>query len=877
MRHLLTCLAATLAICTVADRSYGADNIETAISSGTQIAESLWVPAAMPLTWQLNDAGVANNSAMVSNTAAVTELEQAFAAWNGVTTSDIRAVYGGESTQTDSGCALINLVTWSATTQTWDVGVIARGLTWEYVGVPKTLSVTDRSVACGSGGAMVELPSGVYPNGSVLQPGTIIDMDMTWNSGGFDYVTAPDSNSGNVDIESVAIHEFGHLFGFAHTSLAFTGADAATMFPTVDTTDTVYQANMYTLADDDIASSGGYPDIGFWPTGTAPYTTGAISGWVRTPTGAAATGVRVWAYPVSSPASPHYETFTVSQFESNPAETAGDYLMKGMLPGEYYVCIIPWGNGAPNDDLDDPGFYNLTTGNGVNNTGFPTECFDDAQFTTAQPSFASGTDLLRRVTVGAGATTPGINFATGAQATDFMLVMDRSGSMAGDSGTSGITKIVALQNAANAFIDYLDLAGGHRLGLVQFDDGTPTLNPVFDLQTLNSGSVSDAHDAIDFMSPGGWTNIIGGVDEGVSQLSTIDAPADRQIMLVFSDGKHNRPVGSDLNDIDALISANDVTMYSIGFGDDVDDAILAQVALNSGGLHVNEIDLDAMSLGKHFLSIAASAADQTTLIDPRYQLAPGESASLDVPVLASEHDLVFAVQWNTPGIQRFDVKLISPSGCAPSTFLSTPGVNARRGDTHRLVKVDLPYYCNGKLDHEGTWTITVTGGEFDQEKEKDEVQVVVFGASRTRLFANTDMVEGQPVITARLAHEAEPITSAAMRALVVLPLPPSGNSEKQDAQQGEGAEFIPPEIPREERTVEIELVDNGKDGDAKARDGVFSAVIPTGLPGTYNIRIIAEYEHELGYGRRERLTSAFFDGERVLVTPKTEPPKLRVR
>ncbi|MEO1174372.1 MAG: vWA domain-containing protein, partial [Myxococcota bacterium] len=413
---------------------------------------------------------------------------------------------------------------------------------------------------------------------------------------------------------------------------------------------------MYTLADDDVASSGGYPDTGFWPTGSAPYTTGAISGWVRTPAGAAATGVRVWAYPVSAPATPRYETFTVSQFEFNPAENAGDYLMKGVLPGEYYVCILPWSNGAPAANIDDPARYNLTTNNGANNTGFPTECFDDAQFSTAAPSFASGTDLLRKVTVTAGATTPGINFVTGAQATDFMLVMDRSGSMGGDSGTPGITKMVALQNAANAFIDYLDLAGGHRLGLVQFDEGTPALTPVFDLQALNSGTVGDAHDAIDFMTPGGWTNIIGGVDRGVSQLSTIGTPADRQIMLVFSDGKHNRPVGSDLNDIDALVSSNDVTLYSVGFGDDVDDAILSQVAVNNGGVHVNETDLDAMALGKHFLSIAASAADQTTLIDPRYHLAPGESASLDVPVLASERDLVLAVQWNTPGQRRFDVQ-----------------------------------------------------------------------------------------------------------------------------------------------------------------------------------------------------------------------------
>jgi hypothetical protein len=547
--------------------------------------------------------------------------------------------------------------------------------------------------------------------------------------------------------------------------------------------------------------------------------------------------------------------------------------MPGMQPGDYYLCIVPWSNGVPSTQAANSERYNLTTYNGSGNTGFPTECYDDAQSATASPAFSTGIDRLRKVTVTAGATTPNVSFVTGAQVTDFMLVMDRSGSMTLDSGTPGVTKIQALQNAANGFINYLDLSGGHRLGLVQFEEVLVPLTPVVNLQTLDAASAIDAHDAIDTMSAGGWTNIIAGVNQGISQLTTIASPNERQIMLLFSDGKHNRPIGSDLNDINAPLVSNGITFYSIGFGTDVDDAILSQVALNTGGVHVNEQDLDALSLGKHFLSIAASAADDATLIDPRYLLGPGQSAALSVPVQASERDFTFALQWTTRNERQFDVLAKSPSGCLISGLLSTPGVDVRRGKTHRLVKIDLPYDCWGNLDGAGTWTIEVTGGRNIEKQE--EVQVVVFGSSRTQLYAGTSTFEKKPILVAKILHEAVPIESARIKAEIVLPLPPTFDSEKQDRQDGGG--YIPPEPPIDERTVIIELNDDGKDGDAKAGDGLFSGGLPLEKPGLYNVRVITQYEDGNALAGRELLTSYFFDGQTVLSAPEVKPPKLRDR
>src|SRR5262249_18663588 len=153
----------------------------------------------------------------------------------------------------------------------------------------------------------------------------------------------------------------------------------------------------------------------------------------------------------------------------------------------------------------------------------PTECFDDAPSATAAPDFTNR-DLIRTVTVTAGHTTPHIDFVTGGQTSDFVLVMDRSGSMSLPSGHPGTSKLEALQDAANMFIDFLDVTGGHRLGLVQFEETLVPLSPVVDLQPLTAAAVTDAHNAINGMTAGGWTNIIAGVQEGVDQLTGIASP-----------------------------------------------------------------------------------------------------------------------------------------------------------------------------------------------------------------------------------------------------------------------------------------------------------------------------------------------------------------
>lgn len=848
-----------------------AENIDTANYNDTEIVDQLWQNSAFPFTWFMNENGVVNNDALglgtpaVSDSDAETELAAAFQIWQNVPTASISANYGGLTATADIACDLENIVSWDDSLLEFPSTAIAIGYAFSYIGPDVVLNSANRDLGCGP------LDSTIYPNGSTLTTGTIIDADMIWNDTNFDYTIVPNTTAGVVDIRAVAAHEFGHLFGISHTSLAFTSVNPATMFPAVSTTNTTWQNNVRTLAaDDEMAAGRSYPGNGFYPTGTAPWTTGSITGRIRQVDGTAASGVRIWAYDASSPfnssAPPVYEAFSATALDAETGVSAGDYSFRGIPAGEYYVCIVPWDTNVPDAQADNTEAYNDTVLNGSGNTGFPTECYDDAPSGSASPDF-SEIDRLRKVPVTVGENTPNINFVTQSQASDIMMVMDVSGSMSLVS--EGITKIQALKNAANVFLSFLELDAGHQVGLVQFRHIVDPFAPPFDLQPLGAANVAAATTAINSMYANQMTNLVAGVNEGVNQLAAAAAPTHRQLMLLLTDGKHNTG-GSSIYDIVTPLQDNEVTLYSVGFGDDVNDVELTPIALNSGGLHVNNVDTSPMQLNKHFLSVAASAADSTTLIDPHYDLAVGETATLEVPVLASERNVTFAVLWNEPDPDRFTISLKSPGGCTIQTKLNKKGIQVRKGDTYRLVEVDLPYFCRFRQDHAGTWLIHVTNDkDSDHQKHTAGVDIAVYGDSRTHIFAAASMLDDYPALTAKIVAEGEVIAKAKMHAEIILASESVNDSEKLDymcSQQEKSqreCKLRPVEPQLEERTKFIRLYDDGSAADQRKGDGNFTGLLPLELPGVYHVRVIAEFDDGTGPGKREIITSYLFDGKRI--------------
>lgn len=140
--------------------------------------------------------------------------------------------------------------------------------------------------------------------------------------------------------------------------------------------------------------------------------------------------------------------------------------------------------------------------------------------------------------------------------TDIVLILDRSGSMAG-------SPLANLKNGAKAFIDIIDEATdssqngqigfGSHIGIVSFADTASQ-----DTQLITS--VADLKDAVDALSAGGRTNH----EDAFSKALALFDPAstNAKVMVMFTDGVTT--AGGDPNAVATVAKAQGIIIYSIG-------------------------------------------------------------------------------------------------------------------------------------------------------------------------------------------------------------------------------------------------------------------------------------------------------------------------
>ncbi len=172
------------------------------------------------------------------------------------------------------------------------------------------------------------------------QTGEILESDIFLNAA-FDWSTAPGGATGRYDVESIALHEIGHLLGLGHSALGETElmadgrrrviATGAVMFPIAFPPGTTRGR---VLAPDDTA---GLVDT-YTPGRNAAW--GSISGRV-VKNGAGVLGAHVVAFAVAT--GDLIGGFTLTEH--------GDFVIAGLAPGLYVL------RAEPLDDADLDGFF----------------------------------------------------------------------------------------------------------------------------------------------------------------------------------------------------------------------------------------------------------------------------------------------------------------------------------------------------------------------------------------------------------------------------------------------------------------------------------------------------------------------------------------
>ncbi len=175
--------------------------------------------------------------------------------------------------------------------------------------------------------------------------GQIVESDIFLNSG-FAWSVASGGDPGAYDVESIALHEIGHLHGLGHSALGETQlmggnrlvlAAEAVMFPVAFSAGSV---NERTLRADDIA---GLSDL--YGNDTFRHTAGSISGRV-TKNGDGIFGAHVIAFSPS----------TGKLVGGFTLDDTGSFVIAGLDPGIQVIRVEPL------DDADIDSFFDSTSG-----------------------------------------------------------------------------------------------------------------------------------------------------------------------------------------------------------------------------------------------------------------------------------------------------------------------------------------------------------------------------------------------------------------------------------------------------------------------------------------------------------------------------------
>jgi hypothetical protein len=362
-----------------------------------------------------------------------------------------------------------------------------------------------------------------------------------------------------------------------------------------------------------------------------------------------------------------------------------------------------------------------------------------------------------------------------------VLLFDTSGSMTwSHEGVPGVDaahqRLTLAQQAAVPFLDMLQFFNPCRaaFGLARFPH-QPYQGCVGEVVTPMAPVRADTvAAAIETTIPGltaaGNTPLLAALGTAAGMFGA----ENRKALVLLSDGFHNCPMNSSLDDIGHAIdtlAANAVRTYAIGFGQagEVPNDTLGQLAEQTQGGYYDVTSAagfdplawnPATALQAAYKSILVDALQLEAAADPAGLILPGERKNHEFHVSDPDRKVAVFVSWAGPLKQRPDLVIRSSDGRNVPFRQTLPGIGFRDGPTFTLVKIDSAFLNQPGRVSDRPWSMELALQPEESAKQAVPYQWSVLTDSALALKGEVAMPAPRTgatlTLTARLTQNGRP-------------------------------------------------------------------------------------------------------------------------
>lgn len=439
-----------------------------------------------------------------------------------------------------------------------------------------------------------------------------------------------------------------------------------------------------------------------------------------------------------------------------------------------------------------------------------------------------------------------------------VLVIDRSGSM------GFFNYMNPAKQRAQIFIGLMEI--GDQVGVVSYNEEAE-IN--YSITTITSEAIKTAaQNAVNAIQSEGRTSIGAGLTAGRNQLNSSSATGQKA-MILLSDGLDNyAPFAVDV--VPSIPSHIDV--YTIALGPASDQLLMQWIANQTGGAYYY---LPSPAQLQQIYDIISSTLrgyeqyySQSCIIEPLENVT--ENISIDsladyvLFTVASEEE--FSAE-----LSALDFVLQTPSGTQinPSNVSNGGYGEYIEGFAYRSYKIINPA--------SGTWQISIINSSSNEDIVYD---LSVFGKSGIQMqqtFTQEEYLIEEPLeLIVDITAQEIPVSNCIVTATIT---PVTGNNRANDTVLGEQFSSNPAVFDSRETLPVSDHSHNRHNSDGFARTEIILNMIETApgryevqffdteLPGSYNVEISAQIEHESILVSRKLISSFYFAPPGAVASP----------